>query len=62
MTKENKEKLRELLITLELERMNFLKKAGHPVEEMSSQELYELDDGDRLLEGCDIILNAIAKK
>lgn len=49
-----------LLNNLKNIRLTEYARDGYKVADMTDEELYDLDDGDRLLEGIDIVLNALA--
>ena len=56
MTKEELKQLNNLIVKLHNERMNELvKQYGDDIYDYDDQELYELDDGDNCIQGCDII-------
>ena len=56
MTKEKLEQLNKLIVELHNERMNELvAQYGDEIYDYDDQELYELDDGDNCIQGCDII-------
>lgn len=56
MTKEKLEQLNKLIVELHNERINELvKQYGDEIYDYDDQELYELDDGDNCIQGCDII-------
>lgn len=50
------------LETLRARRIDKYAKEGYKVADMTDEELYDLDDGDRLIEGIDIVLNALTTK
>lgn len=50
------------LETLRAKRLDKYAQEGYKVADMTDEELYDLDDGDRLIEGIDIVLNALATK
>lgn len=58
-----KELLKSLLMKLRQERIEYTADTGYyTVEElakMEPEELYEIDDGDNLIQGIDIVLGAI---
>ena len=49
-----------LLGNLRNMRLDEYAKDGYKVADITDEELYDLDDGDRLIEGIDIVLNALA--
>ena len=56
MTKEKLQQLNKLIVELHNERMNELvAQYGDEIYDYDDQELYELDDGDNCIQGCDII-------
>ena len=56
MTKDKLEQLNKLIVELHNERMmELVKEYGSEVYDYDDQELYDLDNGDNCLQGCDII-------
>ena len=56
MTKDKLEQLNKLIVELHNERMmELVAEYGDEVYDYDDQELYDLDDGDNCLQGCDII-------
>lgn len=62
MTKTELSNLLDLLITLQGERRQEYRDKGYDVDEMSDEKLYELDDGDNLLESVDNLIYIVNKK
>lgn len=62
MTKTELSNLLDLLITLQGERRQEYRDKGYDVDEMSDEKLYELDDGDNLLERVDNLIYIVNKK
>ena len=62
MSKEELKQLKELTEKLLKERLEEHKKQYPDFDEWEPEEQYEADDGDRLLEGCDIILGYCCRK
>lgn len=50
------------LETLRAKRIDKYAQEGYKVADMTNEELYDLDDGDNLLQGIDIVLNALTTK
>ena len=62
MTQEKLEQLNKLIVELHNERMNELvKQYGDEIYDYEDEELYELDDGDNCIQGCDIIADVTVK-
>ena len=62
MTKEKLEQLNKLIVELHNERMNELvKQYGDEIYDYDDEELYNLDDGDNCIQGCDIIADVTVK-
>ena len=59
MEKEKLQQLYDLTGELLKERMDRYEKEYPDFYDWDDEEQYEVDDGDRLLEGCDIIQNVI---
>ena len=59
MSKEELKQLYDLTGELLKERMGRYEKEYPDFYDWDEEEQYEVDDGDRLLEGCDIIQHAI---
>ena len=56
MTKEKLNQLNKLIVELHNERMSELvAQYGDEIYDYDDQDLYELDDGDNCIQGCDII-------
>lgn len=56
MTKEKLKQLNKLIVELHNERMNELvAKYGVEIYDYDDEDLYDLDDGDKCIQGCDII-------
>ena len=64
MSKSKEEQLKELLLEVRKERVDKIcKESGltpEEFEDLSFDDKYDLDDGDRLLEGIDIVLGNYA--
>lgn len=61
MTKDKLEQLNKLIVGLHNERMmELVAEYGDEVYDYDDQELYDLDDGDNCLQGCDIIADVTA--
>ena len=60
MTKQELDTLYELLTKLRTQRLEEVKQehglTDEDIEEMSDEDLYDLDDYDRLIEGLDIVI------
>lgn len=59
MTKTKLQQLYDLTGELLKERMDRYEKEHPDFYDWDDEEQYNLDDGDRLIEGCDIVQNAI---
>ena len=55
MTKQELNTLSELLIKLQNERLQEYRDEGYDVDSMDEEEIMELDDGDNLIQGIDLI-------
>lgn len=56
MTKEELEQLNHLVTKLKGERMKELVEVhGDEISDYNTEEIYEMDDGDNCIQGCDII-------
>ena len=62
MTQEKLKQLNKLIVELHNERMNELvKQYGDEIYDYDDEELYNLDDGDNCIQGCDIIADVTVK-
>ena len=61
MTLEKLKQLKELIAELADERINFYVSKGYDIDNMSYDEVYNLDRKDNLLEGCDIVFDVAEK-
>ena len=55
MTQNELNTLRELLLKLQEERLQEYRDEGYDVDSMDEEEIMELDDGDNLIQGIDLI-------
>ena len=55
MTRKELDLLSELLLKLQEERLQEYRDEGYDVDSMDDEEIMELDDGDNLLQGIDLI-------
>jgi len=58
MSINDKATLERLLNQLKEERLQELRDSGYDIDEMSEEEIEELDDGDCLTQGINIVLGA----
>ena len=58
MTKQELNTLSDLLLKLREERLQEYRGEGYDVDSMDDEEIIELDDGDNLLQGLDIVFFA----
>lgn len=54
--------LRDLLNKLEDERLDKYREEGYDLADMSTQEIYEMDDSDNLIEGIDTVITVVAEQ
>lgn len=63
MTKEELEQLNHLATKLRAERMKELvDENGDEIEEYADEEIYDMDDGDNCIQGCDIVIGITIKQ
>lgn len=55
MTRKELDLLSELLLKLQEERLQEYRDEGYDVDSMDEEEIMELDDGDNLIQGIDLI-------
>lgn len=55
MTRKELDLLSELLLKLQEERLQEYRDEGYDVDSMDDEEIMELDDGDNLIQGIDLI-------
>ena len=55
MTRKELDLLSELLLKLQEERLQEYRDEGYDVDGMDDEEIMELDDGDNLIQGIDLI-------
>lgn len=55
MTRKELDLLSELLLKLQEERLQEYRDEGYDVDSMDDEEIIELDDGDNLIQGIDLI-------
>ena len=58
MTKQEFNTLSDLLLKLREERLQEYRDEGYDIDSMDDEEIIELDDGDNLLQGLDIVFFA----
>lgn len=62
MTKEKLNQLNKLIVELHNERMKELvAQYGDEIYDYDDEDLYDLDDGDNCIQGCDIIADVTMK-
>ena len=59
LTKEELETLDRLLTKLKNLRVQEYEEEGYDLNDYEPEEIYEMDDGDRLLEGLDIVIGVV---
>lgn len=59
LTKEELNTLHKLLTKLQNLRKQEYKEEGYDLDDYEPEEIYEIDDGDRLLEGLDIVIGVV---
>ena len=62
MTEAELKQLRNLLLKLQEERLNKYRAEGYDVDGMDDDEIMELDDGDNLIQGIDIVYFVVEQK
>ena len=63
MTKEELELLNHLALKLREERMKELAEVhGDEIYEYANEEVYDMDDGDNCIQGCDIVTDVTMKQ
>lgn len=55
MTRKELDLLSELLLKLQEERLQEYRDEGYDIDSMDDEEIMELDDGDNLIQGIDLI-------
>lgn len=61
MTKQELSTLSELLLKLQEERLQEYRDEGYDIDSMDDEEIIELDDGDNLLQGLDIVFCVVQR-
>ena len=59
MTKQELNTLSDLLLKLQEERLQEYRDEGYDIDSMDDEEIMELDDGDNLLQGLDIVFGVV---
>lgn len=59
MTKQELNTLSDLLLKLQNERLQEYRDKGYDIDSMDDEEIIELDDGDNLLQGIDIVFYVV---
>ena len=59
MTRKELDLLSELLLKLQEERLQEYRDEGYDVDSMDEAEIMELDDGDNLIQGIDLIYRVV---
>lgn len=62
MTKQELNTLSELLLKLQNERLQEYRDKGYDIDSMDDEEIIELDDGDNLLQGIDIVFYVVQNR
>ena len=61
MTKQELNTLSDLLLKLQEERLQEYRDEGYDIDSMDDEEIIELDDGDNLLQGLDIVFGVVQR-
>ena len=61
MTKQELNTLSDLLLKLQEERLQEYRNEGYDIDSMDDEEIMELDDGDNLLQGLDIVFGVVQR-
>ena len=61
MTKQELNTLSDLLLKLQEERLQEYRDEGYDIDSMDDEEIMELDDGDNLLQGLDIVFGVVQR-
>ena len=61
MTKQELNTLSNLLLKLQEERLQEYRDEGYEIERKDDEEIIELDDGDNLLQGLDIVFVVVQR-
>lgn len=61
MTEQELNTLSDLLLKLQEERLQEYRDEGYDIDSMDDEEIIELDDGDNLLQGLDIVFGVVQR-
>ena len=61
MTKQELNILSDLLLKLQEERLREYRDGGYEIDGMDDEEIIDLDDGDNLLQGLDIVFGVVQR-
>ena len=61
MTKQELNTLSDLLLKLQEERLQEYRDEGYGIDSVDDEEVMELDDGDNLLQGLDIVFGVVQR-
>jgi hypothetical protein len=54
--------LRDLILKLQEERLDKYRDEGYDIDSMDDYEIQELDDGDNLIQGIDIVFTVVSEQ